>query len=239
MASHKGLWRHGAIAEAGILRYFIATSPEVTFDVREIYPEVVSLTVTRRDLLKRTLGAGTLLALTDVAGAPSAEASTGELKIQGAKETRSICPYCSVGCGIVFYSKDDELISAHGDPEHPINEGGLCSKGASVMTLRLVADKNGQYSPNPSRVTTVKYRAPGATDWVEKDWDWAVKRIAQKVKETRDATFERTDKAGVTVNRTLAMAHIGSAALDNEENYLLSKMQRALGMVRVEHHARL
>lgn len=197
------------------------------------------MTVTRRDLLKRTLGAGSLLALTGMAATPAASSGSEEFKISGAKETRSICPYCSVGCGILLYSQDGELVTAHGDKDHPINEGSLCSKGASVMNLRLVSDKHGNYTPNPNRLTTVKYRAPNSTTWEEKDWDWAVKRIAEKVKETRDASFVRTDKKGVTVNRTLAMAHIGSAALDNEEAYLLAKMQRALGMVRLEHHARL
>jgi len=200
---------------------------------------VQPLTLTRRDLLKRTVTAGSLLSLLEL-DSKSANAATEGLKTSGAKVTRTICPYCSVGCGITMYSENGELISANGDPDHPINEGGLCSKGASVMNLRQVMDpKSGQYVPNPRRVTKVRYRAPGATDWVEKDWDWAISEIAKRVKRTRDATFEQTDASGITVNRTFAIGHLGSAALDNEENYLLAKMQRALGVVRVEHHARL
>lgn len=169
-----------------------------------------------------------------------AEAASGEpTKTAGTKQVRTICPYCSVGCGIVLSVKDGELINAQGDLEHPINEGSLCSKGSSVMNLRMVADKNGRYTPNPRRVTKVLYRAPGANSWQEKDWDWALNRIADKMKATRDATFEEKDANGVTVNRTFAMAHIGSAALDNEENYALVKMHRSMGMVRLEHHARL
>ncbi len=197
------------------------------------------MTLTRRDLLKRSLAAGSVLGLTEAVASPARALTPEELKTSGAREVRTICPYCSVGCGIVMYVKDGEVITAHGDPEHPINEGALCSKGASVMNLRLVADKDGNYVPNPRRVTKVLYRAPHSTQWEEKDWDWALQRIAQRVKETRDATFEQKDKDGVTVNRTHAIAHVGSAALDNEENYLITKLQRALGVVRQEHHARL
>lgn len=200
---------------------------------------VEPLTLTRRDLLKRTVTAGSILSLLEM-GSQTAEAATESLKTSGAKVTKSICPYCSVGCGITLYSHNGQLIAANGDSDHPINEGGLCSKGASVMNLRQVMDsKTGKYVPNPQRVTKVRYRAPGASEWVEKDWDWAIGEIAKRVKNTRDASFEQKDPAGVTVNRTFAIAHLGSAALDNEENYLLAKMQRALGVVRVEHHARL
>jgi len=195
------------------------------------------LTLTRRELLKQTIAAGSLLGLLE---AGTAEAASGQgLKTSQANVTRTICPYCSVGCGILMHTEGGELINAAGDPEHPINEGALCSKGASVMNLRLVAGKDGAYSPNPRRIQKVLYRAPYATDWEEKDWDWAMAQIAKKVKATRDASFQAKDANGVTVNRTFAMAHIGSAALDNEENYVLAKMQRALGVVRVEHHARL
>jgi len=135
--------------------------------------------------------------------------------------------------------KDGEVVHVNGDHDHPINEGTLCPKGASILNLRLVAGKDNRYVPNPRRLTKVLYRAPGASNWEEKDWDWAIDRIARKVKEVRDATFETVDENGVTVNRTFALAHIGSAALDNEENYVIGKLMRALGVVRLEHHARL
>ncbi len=195
------------------------------------------MTLSRRDLLKNAVAAGGLMALLD--GGVASAADKDSMKTEGAKITKTICPYCSVGCGILMYSRNGELVNASGDPDHPINEGALCSKGSSVMNLRLVADKHGNYAPNPRRVTKVMYRAPGSSDWVAKDWDWAMTRIAQKVKETRDKTFEQKDSAGVTVNRTFAIAHIGSAALDNEENYVLAKLMRSLGVVRLEHHARL
>jgi formate dehydrogenase major subunit len=195
--------------------------------------------MTRRDLLKRAAAAGSMLPLLD-ADAKEAKASAQEgLKTDRTKVTRTICPYCSVGCGILLHTRNSELITVSGDPEHPINEGTLCSKGASVMNLRLVPDRNGDYAPNPRRVTQVLYRAPGGTGWEPKSWDWAIGRIAAKVKQVRDATFEQKDRSGVTVNRTFALAHVGSAALDNEENYALVKLMRSLGMVRVEHHARL
>ncbi|HWI60472.1 MAG TPA: hypothetical protein VNT75_01395 [Symbiobacteriaceae bacterium] len=197
------------------------------------------MTISRRDLLKKGVAAGGLLSLLE-SGVASADSNRGdEFKVSDTKEIRTVCPYCSVGCGILMYVRNGEIISAQGDPDHPINEGGLCSKGASVTNLRLVADKNGKYAPNPRRVQKVLYRAPHSDKWEEKDWDWAISRIARKMKTVREATFEAKDSAGVPVNRTFAMAHIGSAALDNEENYALVKMMRAMGLVRVEHHARL
>lgn len=195
------------------------------------------MTLTRRDLLKKGATAGSLLALMDTVTGEAA-ASEG-FKTGETQEIKTICPYCSVGCGIVMSVRDGEVINAQGDPDHPINEGSLCSKGSSVMNLRLVADKFGKYTPNPRRVQKVQYRAPGSSKWEEKDWDWAMTQIAKKVKATRDATFEQKDANGVTVNRTFAITHIGSAALDNEENYALHKMMRAFGVVRLEHHARL
>jgi formate dehydrogenase major subunit len=196
------------------------------------------MTITRRDLLKGAVTAGSLLALLDPAQAEAAS-SSGGLKTSGTQEIKTICPYCGVGCGISLFVRDGELINATGDPDHPINEGALCPKGASVMNLRQVMNDKGQYVPNPKRVQKVLYRAPGATDFTEKSWDWAMAEIAKRVKATRDASFEQKDKSGVTVNRTFAIAHVGSAALDNEENYLLQKLHRAMGVVRIEHHARL
>lgn len=216
----------------------IFTDSSDSYSVVNVITEVESVTLSRRDLLKRSLAAGSLLALTDL-GQDAEAAVGGAPKTEGADEVRTICPYCSVGCGIIISVKDGEVINAAGDPEHPINEGALCSKGASVMNIRLVADKNGKYVPNPRRLQKVLYRAPGASAWEEKDWDWAISRIAERVKETRDATFETKDANGVTVNRTFAISHIGSAALDNEENYVLAKLMRSLGVVRLEHHARL
>jgi formate dehydrogenase major subunit len=195
------------------------------------------LPLTRRDLLKQGLTAGSLLALLDAA--PGAAAAGSGLKTDQTAQTRTICPYCSVGCGIVIETRDGEAVNAHGDPDHPINEGSLCSKGASVLGLRQIVGPDGKYQPNPRRLTQVLYRAPHSDKWEAKDWGWAMEQIARRVKDVRDATFQQKDEKGVTVNRTFALAHIGSAALDNEENYVLAKLQRALGVVRLEHHARL
>jgi len=195
------------------------------------------MTITRRDLLKHSITAGSLLAV--IEGGTAEAASSGGLKLDGAKESKTICPYCGVGCGISLFAKDGQLVAAAGDPDHPINEGTLCPKGASVMNLRQVINEKGENVPNPRRLTKVLYRAPGGTDWQEKSWDWAMAEIAKRYKATRDASFQQKDDKGVVVNRTFGIAHIGSAALDNEENYVLQKLHRAAGVVRIEHHARL
>ena len=198
--------------------------------------------VSRRDFLKIS---GSTLLLGPLAAPGSAEAQERELKIKGAKETKTVCPYCSVGCGIIVHTKDGKVVNTEGDPEHPINEGTLCPKGASIMQL----------VNNDTRVLKPMYRAPGADSFKEVEWDWALDQIAKKVKDTRDRTFKLTSKAKVkekqpdgtekevekdlTVNRTDAIAHVGSAALDNEECYLLVKLARSLGIVYLEHQARL
>jgi formate dehydrogenase major subunit len=198
--------------------------------------------VSRRDFLKIS---GSTLLLGPLAAASPAEAQERENKIKGAKETRTICPYCSVGCGILVYSKDGKVVYTEGDPEHPISEGTLCPKGASIMEL----------VNNPTRVQKPLYRAPGADAWKEVEWDWALDKIARNVKDARDKSFKLTSKSKVkekqpdgtdkevekefTVNRTDAIAHVGSAALDNEECYLLQKMMRAWGLVYIEHQARI
>ena len=120
-------------------------------------------------------------------------------------------------------------MNVEGDPDHPINEGSLCAKGASIYGL----------AENPNRVTKVMYRAPGSAKWEEKPWDWALTRIAQLVKKTRDASFEEKNAKGQLVNRTLQIASVGSAALDNEECWIYQQMLRGLGLVYIEHQARI
>jgi len=152
-----------------------------------------------------------------------------ELKTIYTKESLTVCPYCSVGCGIIVSVRDGKVINTEGDPDHPINEGSLCSKGQSVV----------QISNNPNRMRKVRYRPPGSTKWEEKDWHWAMHEIATRVKETRDRTFKTTNKDGLVVNRTEAIASLGGAALDNEECYVVDKLMRALGIVYLEQQARL
>jgi len=168
-----------------------------------------------------------------------------EIKIADAVRTTTICPYCSVGCGMVVHTKNGKVVNVDGDVEHPINEGALCSKGSSVKSL----------ADNPLRITKPMYRAPGATQWTTMTWDEALDKIARNVKASRDKSFKTTSTAKVkeklpdgteqlvekefTVNRTDAIAHVGSAALDNEECYLLQKLVRSWGLVYVEHQARI
>ena len=150
------------------------------------------------------------------------------LKTLGSTPTTTVCPFCGVGCGQVVSTKAGTVINIEGDPGHPVSEGTLCSKGASAI----------QVVNNPRRLQKVLYRAPRGKAWEEKSWDWALARMAARVKETRDKTF-KTAIDGRVVNRTEAIACLGGSALDNEEAYLLVKLMRALGLVYVEHQARL
>ena len=143
----------------------------------------------------------------------------------------SICPYCAVGCSQLVYVKDGKIIDIEGNYDSPINGGTLCPKGAATFQLAV----------NPHRLTTVKYRAPYSDHWEERPLDWAMERIAQLVKQTRDESFEeRDDETAVPVMRTLAIGHFGGATLDNEENYLIKKLfTGGLGIVGVENQARI
>lgn len=142
---------------------------------------------------------------------------------------RSVCPYCAVGCGQRVYVKDGKVIDIEGDPDSPVSGGCLCPKGSASFELVV----------NENRWTTVKYRAPYATDWEDKPLDWAMDRIAQLVYETREATFQETNEEGKPLNNTLAIGSLGGATLDNEENYLITKLFHSLGMVCVENQARI
>ncbi len=199
--------------------------------------------VSRRDFLK--LSGGTALIASLGVNLDSAKAYARELRIKNAKQTTTICPYCSVGCGIIVYAENGKIINTEGDPDHPISEGTLCSKGASVMQL----------ANNDKRLGKPLYRAPGETAWKQVEWEWALDRIAHLVKDTRDKSFKTISTSKVmekqadgtellvekefVVNRTDKIAHVGSAALDNEECYLLQKLVRSWGLVYVEHQARI
>jgi formate dehydrogenase major subunit len=160
----------------------------------------------------------------------SRQTRAAHARIRGASATVSVCPYCAVGCSQLVYTKDSKIIDIEGNYESPINAGTLCPKGAATFGL----------VHSPLRVKTVRYRAPYSTRWEERPLAWAMERIAQRVKETRDASFEAQDANGVTVNRTLAIGHLGGATLDNEENYLIKKLFTAgLGIVAVENQARI
>ena len=186
--------------------------------------------VTRREFLKTSaFTAG--VAITGMGfGLNPVKAHAVELRKNLAEATRTttICPYCAVGCGFVVDSADGTVINIEGDSEHPINQGTACSKGSSLY----------QMANNPNRLDKVMYRAPYATEWQEMSWADAVSRIARRIKDTRDATFETVNDAGNTVNRTLGIGSLGSAAMDNEECWLYQKFLRALGLVYIEHQAR-
>jgi len=201
------------------------------------------MAVSRRDFIKIS-GSTVLLGSLGINLDPARAYAQG-LRIKDAKETKTICPYCAVGCGIIVHTKDGKVVNTEGDPDHPISEGTLCSKGSSLY----------QIINNPLRLTKPKYRAAGATEFKEVEWDWALDEISKRVKDTRDRTFKLTSKSKVkekqpdgteidvekdfVVNRTDGIAHVGSAALDNEECYLLQKMLRSWGLVYIEHQARI
>lgn len=192
--------------------------------------------LSRREFLiiSGALGAGVGLSSLGLDLGP-VKAYAGELKIdkmKAAKITTSICPYCSVGCGLMVSTdtKSGKIINIEGDPEHPINEGALCAKGASVFQTTAA---------NPNRLTKVLYRAPYSDKWEEKSWDWAITEMAKRVKSTRDKHFIENNAKGEVVNRVEAIAHMGSSNIDNEECAILNTMVRALGLVYIDHQARV
>jgi formate dehydrogenase major subunit len=149
-------------------------------------------------------------------------------KLEGARAVPSVCPYCAVGCGLLVHVRDGRIVNVEGDPVSPINEGTVCPKGAAAFQLAV----------NPNRLTTLLYRAPYARTWETRPLSWAMDRIAQLVRETRQRTFVR-ESGGMPVHRTTAIASIGGAVFDNEENYLLVKLMRGLGVVAIENQARV
>ena len=146
-----------------------------------------------------------------------------------AQVARSVCPYCAVGCGQLVYHKNGKLVSIEGDPESPISRGRLCPKGSDSFELLT----------HPGRETKVKYRRPYSTTWEDLDLETAMDMIAERVWDTRERTFEEK-RDGEWVMHTTAMAHLGGATLDNEENYLIKKLFAAgLGMVCISNQARI
>lgn len=187
--------------------------------------------ISRRQFLQ-----GGALATASVALAKTGEANVDspDIRTKGLKSTTTICPFCSVGCGLIVHTKDGKVVNAEGDPDHPINRGSLCPKGGALF----------QIANNERRLQKVMYRAPGSDKWEEKSWDWALDRIARNMKDTRDRTFKATeigkkDNKEYVVNRTEGMAFFGGAGLDNEECYAWSKFGRAMGVSNLEHQARL
>ena len=160
----------------------------------------------------------------------SAQSVAKASRLRGATVTPSVCPYCAVGCGQLIYTKGGKLIDVEGDPRSPISQGTLCPKGANVFGL----------SVNPHRVTRVLYRAPYSDRWETKTLDWAMDRIARRVKDAREADFTAQDEDGCRLNSVRNIGTLGGATLDVEENYLIKKLFTAgLGVVSVENQARI
>ncbi len=194
------------------------------------------MSVTRREffLVSGLVGAGVALSSLGIDMGP-AKAYAAELKIdkmKTAKASTSVCAYCSVGCGLIVSTdaKTGKIINIEGDSDHPINEGALCAKGAALFQTTAA---------NPNRLTKVLYRAPYSDKWQEKSWDWAIAEIAKKVKATRDADFVEKNEKGEIVNRVNSIAHLGSSNIDNEEVAALNTLVRSLGLVYIDHQARI
>jgi len=192
-------------------------------------------TVSRRAFLKLGAAGSGAVALSGL-GFDLAQASgvAQQLRIQGATEAHSVCPYCAVGCSLVAYTRKQpdgsvQLLQIEGDPDSPVNEGRLCPKGATAMQLATSA----------RRVEQPMYRAPGSSAWKQVSWDQALDRIAANIKKSRDATLVTQDANGNTVNRCEGIAFAGGAAFSNEEGYLATKVMRALGVIHIEQQARV
>lgn len=190
---------------------------------------MTEMRVSRRDFLKLSGGATGAVLLMQTPRPALAEGSRRLILKKKVGEVASICPYCAVGCGVIVATEGGRVTNIEGDPDHPINQGALCSKGSALF----------QVANNERRLKKVLYRAPGGDRWEERDWDWALGQIARRIKETRDANWIEKDQDGYLVNRTEAIACLGGAAHDNEECYAMSKAMRSLGLVYIEHQARL
>ena len=185
--------------------------------------------VTRRVFLRIS---GTVLAAGGIGiNIKPVAAHAKTLKIKYARKTTTVCPYCGVGCSIIVSTTSyGKVLNVEGDPDSPINGGALCSKGSSLYQVS---------SANANRLQTPRYRAPHECQWKEVSWEWASDKIAGNIKKSRDESFRLVNDHGQAVNRTEGIASVGSAALDNEECYLYQKFLRGLGLVYIEHQARI
>src|SRR5438477_1356849 len=191
--------------------------------------------MSRRTFLQSSIVGGAALSAFGFDVAPIF-AQSKTLKISRTTETRSTCPYCSVSCGVIIHTLGDRsknavahVVHVEGDPDHPINRGTLCPKGASLQ----------QDIVNERRLLKPQVRRPGADRWQDIEWDAAVDEIARQVKKTRDATFIEKDGSGRTVNRCESIAWAGGCTDTNELNYLVVKTMRSLGVVYLENQARV
>ena len=191
----------------------------------------------RRAFIKMSccLGAGLALSGFGLSLAPAAAYAADMKKMDAVKEARrstTICCYCSVGCGLICSTDaaSGKIINIEGDPEHPINEGSLCAKGAGLFQVSAA---------NEHRLTKVLYRKPGGDKWEEKDWDFAFNRIAELMKKERDKSFIAKNAKGEVVNRLETVALMGSSNILNEECWALSQFSRGMGFAYLDHQARV
>lgn len=191
------------------------------------------MTVSRRTFIKAAAGAATATAFAGLGVSLSPGVARAQLlKLEWARQSTSVCCYCAVGCGLIVHTSKDgqgRAINVEGDPDHPINEGALCAKGASIWQL----------AESDRRPASPMYRAPYSDHWQPVSWEWALENIAARIKKTRDESFITRNEKGEQVNRTDVIASAGSAALDNEECWVYQSFLRSLGLVYIEHQARI
>ncbi|SVA31495.1 uncharacterized protein METZ01_LOCUS84349 [marine metagenome] len=193
--------------------------------------------ISRRDLLKASaLAGGATLVNALGFNLEPAYAAAHELKISNAREFKTVCPYCAVGCGAIAYvhgsgglNTVNSIIHVEGDPDSPINGGTLCPKGAAQMQLAM----------SPRLEKGPKYREAGASEWTDVTWDFAMDWFARKFKDSRDASFVEQDAEGRTVNRCEGIGWVGSATVANEDAYFITKTMRTMGLVYIDHQARI
>jgi formate dehydrogenase major subunit len=193
--------------------------------------------VTRRQFVKYSAGGLGATSLVALGFSPrKALAEVRQFKLAHTSETRNTCPYCSVGCGIIMYSLGDrsknaqaEIIHIEGDPDHPVNRGTLCPKGASLL----------DFVHSPNRLKFPEYRGPGETAFKRVSWDWALDRIARLMKDDRDRNFLARNDKGVSVNRWPTVAFLAASASSNESGYITNKVIRSMGMTALDNQARV
>ena len=195
------------------------------------------MNLSRRQFLKLTASGVGATSLGVLGFAPDRVlADVRNFKLASTTQTRNTCPYCSVGCGIIMYGLGDRaknarlhLVHIEGDPDHPVNRGTLCPKGASLL----------DFVNSPDRLKFPEYRAPGATQWQRVTWDWALDRIARLMKDDRDRNFTAKNPDGIPVNRWTTVGVLAASASTNEAGYLTHKVFRAMGMTAIDNQARV
>src|ERR687898_2443026 len=160
---------------------------------------------------------------------PATRGIRSRISDEGVEKTVSVCPYCAVGCSTLVYHRDGRILDIEGNPDSPINAGTLCPKGSAIYGMVV----------SPHRWTKVKYRRPYSEEWEDLSLDEAMDMIADRVKKARDDSFQEVNEEGKKLNQSTAVASIGGATIDNEENYLITKLFHSMGFVRITNQARI